>query len=463
MQLSRFRIDSLHGQRTVDLPIVDNQLVLVGENGSGKSTVANILYLFLTRQWLRLQSLDIRAVSAVIDGATYEFRPSDLGEALPAVLDSLSRRLSPGQRSDLLAEWLHSDPTGGEEAVWRLMSRAIAADLPTRLIEQSMRSLRHSGAGPELGVLRELDGRLRDLAIAPVLYLPTYRRIEQDLGAIFPGHEEEISRLRQTSGRDRHGLGSAELVEFGMGDVQENVKATMNKLKDHFLTELNNLTGEYLRDVIRRVYSAPDLLPKLQTLDDGTLDSILSRIPKTLLTDTDQDNLRDTVARVRGSTAIGEHDKVVAHFLVQLLGVHEKQQSKETEVRRFVEVCNQYLFGKRLVYDDASFAVVLQVTDGGRPEERALQWADLSSGEKQIVSLFSHLYLSEGTRFFVIIDEPEMSLSVPWQRRFLPDLLETGLCEGLVAATHSPFIFDNILDRYTFSLEEFVRSSDELP
>jgi predicted ATPase len=57
---------------------------------------------------------------------------------------------------------------------------------------------------------------------------------------------------------------------------------------------------------------------------------------------------------------------------------------------------------------------------------------------------------------FVIIDEPELSLSVPWQRRFLPDILATGQCKGLIAVTHSPFIFDNELETYVKSIMEFT-------
>ena len=79
----------------------------------------------------------------------------------------------------------------------------------------------------------------------------------------------------------------------------------------------------------------------------------------------------------------------------------------------------------------------------------------LSSGEKQIVSLFSHLYLSHQNNYIVLIDEPEMSLSVKWQRMFLQDVRKGGFCYGLIAVTHSPFIFENELDRYAHGLEEF--------
>jgi predicted ATPase len=89
-------------------------------------------------------------------------------------------------------------------------------------------------------------------------------------------------------------------------------------------------------------------------------------------------------------------------------------------------------------------------------EEKELKLSMLSSGEKQIVSLFSHIYLSGIQEFFVVIDEPELSLSVPWQKRFLMDIVSSGRCSGLIAVTHSPFIYDNELDGYAHSIEEFV-------
>ena len=45
-QLERFRITGLHGVRTVDISITDNKLILVGENGTGKTTIANLICFF---------------------------------------------------------------------------------------------------------------------------------------------------------------------------------------------------------------------------------------------------------------------------------------------------------------------------------------------------------------------------------------------------------------------------------
>jgi hypothetical protein len=53
-----------------------------------------------------------------------------------------------------------------------------------------------------------------------------------------------------------------------------------------------------------------------------------------------------------------------------------------------------------------------------------------------------------------------LSLSVPWQQRFLPDILATGRCTGVVAVTHSPFIWDNDLEAYVRSLAEFIEPAN---
>ena len=66
----------------------------------------------------------------------------------------------------------------------------------------------------------------------------------------------------------------------------------------------------------------------------------------------------------------------------------------------------------------------------------------LSSGEQHELVLLYDLLFRVQPNTLVLIDEPELSLHVLWQKRFLPDLLEivqTARFDALVA-THSPFI-----------------------
>ena len=70
--------------------------------------------------------------------------------------------------------------------------------------------------------------------------------------------------------------------------------------------------------------------------------------------------------------------------------------------------------------------------------------------------MFSQLYLTEKNYYLVLIDEPELSLSVPWQRKFLMNVKNGGFCAGLIAVTHSPFSYDNELGEYAHGLGEFL-------
>lgn len=80
----------------------------------------------------------------------------------------------------------------------------------------------------------------------------------------------------------------------------------------------------------------------------------------------------------------------------------------------------------------------------------------LSSGEKQIVALFSYIYLFVKQPCTIIIDEPELSLSVPWQETILEDMIKSKMCNQLIAATQSPFVYDNTLSSYAHAMEEFL-------
>lgn len=71
--------------------------------------------------------------------------------------------------------------------------------------------------------------------------------------------------------------------------------------------------------------------------------------------------------------------------------------------------------------------------------ETALLPAQLSSGQRQLVLLISTVLLARNTSRLFIIDEPELSLGVPWQREILDAILcctEGTACQFMVA-THS--------------------------
>ncbi|RIY84204.1 hypothetical protein AXW95_22055 [Pseudomonas aeruginosa] len=76
----------------------------------------------------------------------------------------------------------------------------------------------------------------------------------------------------------------------------------------------------------------------------------------------------------------------------------------------------------------------------------------LSSGEKQMISLFARLYLYPKKKIF-LIDEPELSLSLDWQSKILVDAMNAPSCVQIIAITHSPFVFDNALEPFAKAID----------
>ncbi len=121
-------------------------------------------------------------------------------------------------------------------------------------------------------------------------------------------------------------------------------------------------------------------------------------------------------------------------------------------VNEFVELINKYFNkSKRIIFDNEQHELFVENINS----KCKLSLKDLSSGEKQLVSLFSHLFFDE-KKPFVIIDEPEISLSIAWQEMLINDI--KSFSQGLIIATHSPFIVNKSLKENTCGINEFLRN-----
>lgn len=110
----------------------------------------------------------------------------------------------------------------------------------------------------------------------------------------------------------------------------------------------------------------------------------------------------------------------------------------------FTKIINDRLSFKQLrISRDNGFEVVdIDNTS------KTLDLSQLSSGEKQEIVLFYDLIFRTKLDLLLLIDEPEISLHITWQKKFLDDLIEISKQNKLqaIVATHSPQIISNHLD-----------------
>ncbi|MCP4284483.1 MAG: AAA family ATPase [Gammaproteobacteria bacterium] len=450
-QISRFEISGLHGFKNLDLRFKDNTLILVGENGAGKTTVLHLLYYLLSGQWSAMAKYQFDSLTLTIGKTKHILRYSDFEESFHRIDKRLLNRLPIPVRRRAITLLEQSE---GRLPVPELEILCDRYDIPLHyLLDQiDLFDLPRKGKPSALiKTMEEIQGSLG----AQLLYLPTYRRIEQELNLIFKGLDErELMKRRRMLASRRNADIYVELVEFGMKDVESAIRETREELDKFARANLNNLTFSYLGDIVEQKYQSVDLKP-IRKADPKSIDNILNRIQEPVLSLENKQHLRQIIQTIKDDATKNVHSQVICHYFTKLMAFHQDLEKKEAKIVNFCEACNDYMVDKEFQYDTSNFNFrIVPKSPNGPDREIELQY--LSSGEKQIVSLFSHLYLSGGKKYFVLIDEPELSLSVDWQRKFVSDIRRADFCSGLVAVTHSPFIYDNELRKYAHGLGEFI-------
>jgi len=114
---------------------------------------------------------------------------------------------------------------------------------------------------------------------------------------------------------------------------------------------------------------------------------------------------------------------------VRLSALKEVQEIVTT----FVDSMNSFYVNKRVAFDLRD-GVKIYTPDGKRMSPRVL-----SSGEKELMLLFCNVVMAKKTATIFIIDEPELSLNVIWQRTLISALLKlVGSSQvQFLLATHS--------------------------
>ena len=132
------------------------------------------------------------------------------------------------------------------------------------------------------------------------------------------------------------------------------------------------------------------------------------------------------------------------HSIVQL---YEKLQEDRKliyqPVNRFIEVVNSLLAPRKKVSISRQNELVVMSTNS----ENRIEIEDLSSGEKQLLIILGQALLQESTPVVFIADEPELSLHVEWQERLTPSIAELNPNAQIIFATHSPDIVGAYTDR----------------
>ncbi|MFI9728535.1 AAA family ATPase [Streptomyces sp. NPDC052092] len=109
------------------------------------------------------------------------------------------------------------------------------------------------------------------------------------------------------------------------------------------------------------------------------------------------------------------------------------QENTVSAIALFIDTLNEYLHNKYLSFNVGSGLRVHTSTGHVMPAQK------LSSGERQLLTLFCNIMAARTKSSIFVIDEPEISLNIKWQRRLVDSLLGCTAKSGvqLAMASHS--------------------------
>ena len=433
--LQKVAISGLFDRHDLELDLTIKPLFLVGPNGTGKSTALTIVHCILSAQWWRLTRLPFSSVCCVFDGTPFEYDKQDfevLARLKSSILPVGISRKPPRLPDDF-------------DVASRQFRRLINSD---KFIGDHMEA-RYT----EISLLFNYsENTIRD----QVLYYPTYRRIERDLSELFEIDDEFGPPIDFDSGIKHRFESYGEVIGFGGQDIRtllENATAKIENsarqiLNEHsvkFLDVLNK-SEKFLSDDRKRSISEPKKIERLA-------DKINQFAPGAINTESLKGNLNSLREKINKGSAgrLKAREEITVYYVSELFNVLQQIDELSKPLTEFCTKVTSYLKPtKQAALNEKELSINIRHMDGTE-----VNLEGLSSGEKQVLSLFAFLMFSNQPRGrILILDEPELSLSVSWQKRLVHDILSTNRPDIFIAATHSPFIFERFSLTNVMSLGE---------
>ena len=430
--IESFKITKLWGYRDIDLTFNSDVNVLIGPNGSGKTTILNLLHSILSADLPSLLNINfqhaeiklkgfkgrsVRTITAQID-AEDEFLEIGIGKnRFPLAIHAISGRKSPESRSI--------------EPITTASGSTIRGIIREKIIE------------------KELCAELT--ALVPLVWLPVSRRL--------PVAEYDKEKYRENS---------LESVDVRLQELLEGLS--------HYHSRLNTLLSKRYKEFEHQVlsvilYSKEHDQLKASPTSPPTADEkkhLLEAFQASgLLNKQIHDRIDEHFAatervakRVRKNPGIFEEEDIL---VLPLIGrtktmveyarkLEEDREKIFAPLRRYEETVNMFLGSYGKTVNSFMHGTFVEVDESGNlkidsPSSSDLNWHYLSSGEKQILILLTEALLKVDEPVVYIADEPELSLHVTWQEKLLESLVALGGQKQIIVATHSPDIVGKFQDK----------------
>lgn len=433
-ELKHLRVKGLFGYLTYELSDLnsENSIFIIGNNGSGKSTIFNLIEALIDCKWHTFHEVLFEELSfgfqSDVEEFSYDFRKNENIEWRDTtgewkILSQGSwREFTQLERPSEKAQWIFENCSEVGRANcgrhWKVPgnSHVNAKELENyyRQNYSPKRDRRKSevfnSENPNMEPLQELN----------VQFIQANR-----LHAIVDEDAEEFEYARYRSKRPRP-------PRSPIYQISELLREKINSQITGAFVQRDTIGNEALNTWLSQdgdsesesVVGVHDLAKKIDVIENA-----FSEFSQTA---------QRTKLEIPAVLPDGYE-----HFLKFYLGSRLKQLGPLTDFLKqidlFTEICNT-AFGYKEISLHEKNGLTVRVNLGSHEED--LDLSDLSSGEQQIIFLAYQLTIGAKRDALILIDEPELSLHLEWQKTFVSLLERIGeqTSNTYLCATHSPSI-----------------------
>lgn len=418
VKIKQLIISKLHGHIDYDIKFNEDVTFLYGDNGCGKTTILNILTSIITGKKYELAQYQFEIISIEYESANEKKR----------------KNIKVGKSNDFdtLTLYYNNNEVDIETQKVRIINRQPedAYDIERMYFN-------------EYSILSEVKNEFN------YIYLPLNRN-----GNV--NSEMDLSFSRRM--RRAHNV-APYYSDVTLIDVSVLVKDAYNRI-NFKLSKINeNFSEELLKSFldVENISNSHQLLSYARTLNLQDISKIKSEYTDVLKTikkwdlNTERkiteffDSLLNDISKNQNSFTIEILFKLSE--LIKITNVIEKagtiEQTKikvSQPISNFLKTVNKFINAKttkKEIFIDNDGQIYLKT-----PHKKRIDLQQLSSGEKQIVTFFAYLIfgLQDTKQGVFIVDEPELSLHLQWQRQFVDTILELNPDIQFIFATHAPEI-----------------------
>lgn len=413
-KIKSFEIKGLFGKIDVKIPLNKPFKIFVGDNGLGKTHVLDILYLILRNKPEELKKYPFESVTIAFDNNN------------KAIIERISNFK------------LENIVKNIKDGYYFLVDEKIIKKIAEDIIENISYSV----------LKKKYEVQLPDVIEFKDLHESISKKIIEE-----QSDKVHIKKNELFANFYRNLVNTNQLIYFSthreleMSKIQRRLDSHVDFINSLSKKGFSKISSEILSQLVKGLPPVnKEFLDKISLKD---VEIILARVGEQI-SDEDKEKIKQIVSEKRIETK----DASLLYFLEKLISIYEEQKEIDEQIRNFCNVCNKYLEDKELVYDEGLIDIYVRK----KSYNQRLELSNLSSGEKQIFLILSQVYLPyRNEKSIILIDEPELSLSVFWQEMLLSDIWNSGNCSLLIAATHSPFIYeDTDIEHYAVNLHEYI-------